>query len=552
MKINFSKDNKLTISQTKKINEIEPVVREEYENFIGLLAKKNSLKGIDWLLDVTCRNSFSSNLHQRMCQLALIEEIVSSGDSIEEIVVDDFSMKEVIKDYLEQEGIKCRVQSKRFKIGVISLLYNILLSAYLLLNQWLWPKLIRRSIRPSGKVVLLENFLFLDSFDKKYTLIDRNYPGFFDYYAEEKKNEVWYLSILNGIKHPHQWLPLLNSINKSSQQILIMEDYLAIKDYLISFYYSLLLPMKIKKIPKWRNYDISHIVLEEAKKELGSYSLIWNILYYRSFSNLKDCKIEPKLVIDWHENQTIDRALNLGIKKNFPNANIKGYQGFVVSDFYSSLTPTLYEKENGLLPDQIYVISEKLIQKRKKYSNDFNILLAPAFRYVNAMHLTKRKKSKKDRILVALPMLYTEAQQVFDLVLGANFDREMEIIIKKHPTVMKKDLLRNVSIADDSRIKYTDKKLTDLLDESILFITMTSSAAIESVLSQTYVAIIANRRGVTANPIENIVDQKYWRLCYTPNCVIDAYNHAKDNPVLNESKYLVPLNRQTFDDFLNQ
>ena len=40
MKINFSKDSKLTISQTKKINEIEPLVREEYENYIGLLAEK--------------------------------------------------------------------------------------------------------------------------------------------------------------------------------------------------------------------------------------------------------------------------------------------------------------------------------------------------------------------------------------------------------------------------------------------------------------------------------------------------------------------------------
>ena len=99
MKINFSKDNKLTISQTKKINEIEPLVREEYENYIGLLAEENSLEGIDWLLDVTCRNTFSSNLHKRMCHLALIEEIISCGESIEEIVVDDFSMEKCLYVY---------------------------------------------------------------------------------------------------------------------------------------------------------------------------------------------------------------------------------------------------------------------------------------------------------------------------------------------------------------------------------------------------------------------------------------------------------------------
>ena len=55
---------------------------------------------------------------------------------------------------------------------------------------------------------------------------------------------------------------------------------------------------------------------------------------------------------------------------------------------------------------------------------------------------------------------------------------------------------------------------------------MTSSAAIESILCQTFVAIVANNSGATANPIENIVDPKYWRLCYTPNCIGLAFERV--------------------------
>ena len=80
---------------------------------------------------------------------------------------------------------------------------------------------------------------------------------------------------------------------------------------------------------------------------------------------------------------------------------------------------------------------------------------------------------------------------------------------------------------------------------------MTSSAAIESVLCQTFVAIVANNSGASANPIENIVDPKYWRLCYTPNCIGLALGEAKKNSVIDTTNYLVPLNNETFGKFIN-
>ena len=50
-----------------------------------------------------------------------------------------------------------------------------------------------------------------------------------------------------------------------------------------------------------------------------------------------------KKVVDWNENQVIDRSLNLAIRKYYPGVKILGYQGYVVSEYYVSHSPADYE-----------------------------------------------------------------------------------------------------------------------------------------------------------------------------------------------------------------
>ena len=79
MKIDLRKEGRLTVDQSRKINEIEPQVRYEFDQYIGKLASENSLNGIDWFLETTCRNTFASDSHNRFCQIALISELFSVG-----------------------------------------------------------------------------------------------------------------------------------------------------------------------------------------------------------------------------------------------------------------------------------------------------------------------------------------------------------------------------------------------------------------------------------------------------------------------------------------
>jgi len=552
MELDLRRNGKLATKFAEEINSLEPIVRAEYNDYIGELAEINNINNLGWLAEVTCRNTFASQIHNQMCRLALLESQLKQRNPVTSILVDDDSMYASVVELLKKYGqfLPITISGiKRFRNSQI--FYNFFKTIYMCFNNWVWPKVIAGREKPKGKIIYLENFLFLDSFDSSDNFKDRNYPGFIENLNLNQRSRVWYVPSILGLKLPHHWIQILRSINKSSSQFLLKEDYLSIKDYFYAIYNSFVIPKNIRHIPKWRDIDISKIVKDEALVEIGSYSLVYVVLYYRFIKRIKDCGIEMEFVVDWNENQTLDRALNLGMKKFFPNTLTKGYQGFVINDYYASLTPTCYERDHGLLPDQIYVISQLLVNRRLEYCKDLNVSLAPAFRYQKAIDYNSKPNLKRKAILIALPMLHTESQQLLNLVLNANIESDVNIIIKRHPTVLMNTLLRNVAEANNTRLIYTEKNLIDVMDEATLFVTMTSSAGIEAILCNTYVAIIANSSAPTANPLQDIVDPKFWSLCYTPENIKKAFNHALNNKFLNKIDYLVPLTKKTFSNFID-
>jgi len=191
------------------------------------------------------------------------------------------------------------------------------------------------------------------------------------------------------------------------------------------------------------------------------------------------------------------------------------------------------------------------VKSRFIYCNDLDISVAPAFRYQKAIDHESKEIKKKKVVIIALPMLFSESRRLLDLVLRANLDSDTEFLVKRHPTVTMSKLMRNVEQANNARLKFTEKNLVDLMDESRLFITMTSSAAIEAILCNTDVAIIANQSQPTANPLGGIVDPEYWSICHTSEDIVKAFNSSLKNRLLDNNEYLVPLTEKTLSDFID-
>ena len=109
MELDLRKIGRLSVKHAQEITRLEPLVRNEYNDFIGELIRLNTIKELVWLTRVTCRNTYISMIHDRMCRLALLESLLQSETSLKCIIVDDHAIGEAVSQMLVRYGSDARV-----------------------------------------------------------------------------------------------------------------------------------------------------------------------------------------------------------------------------------------------------------------------------------------------------------------------------------------------------------------------------------------------------------------------------------------------------------
>jgi hypothetical protein len=117
-------------------------------------------------------------------------------------------------------------------------------------------------------------------------------------------------------------------LRRSETRFIIAEDFLRARDYLSILTFPLRAGRQKIKAPRFRGFDLSDLITEEQKQRVDLLSLS-ACLIYRLFLRLGESGLEPKLVIDWYENQVIDKAVVAGARQAFPRARIIGVQLFL-------------------------------------------------------------------------------------------------------------------------------------------------------------------------------------------------------------------------------
>jgi hypothetical protein len=516
-KLDLRKDGKLSVENAKIITAIQQGVQQEYTDFIGNLIKANKVEDLQWLMQVTCRNTYISKIYDLMCRLSLLECLLKDGKNISCIYIDSPAIEYPVIELLERYNSKTKIYiieckgNKKF-----SLIKNIVRNLYYCLNLWLWPLLIKNKSKPKTSVFLLDTFLLKGSFDENLKLQDRHYPGLIDMIPDTLKDKTWYLSTLSGFKYPWDWIQVFSQVSKSVDSIILKEYWLKPKDYLFAIQKSITLAKTIDKIPSWNGLNISRIVKEEIMYEKGGHAITQSILMYLSFNRYKESGIKIDGMVDWFENQTVDRGLYLGMRKYFPDTYIKGYLGFVPEEYYVGIFPAKYENEAHMLPDELLVVGNNYANDMKRFFSQMKVFNAPAFRFKDVLSIKQKRNNRRDVILLALPMKFDEIARIIGTVVDLNFDNSAyRWIIKPHPTSSEKDIQKLIPNSLSSVFEFSNLPLTEIFQNTHLLITSASSAALEAAVSGIYVAIIGNRSGPTINRLSGLVDESFWSICYT-------------------------------------
>ena len=165
IELDLRKDGKLSIENAKKITTIQQGIQQEYTDFIGNLITANKVKDLQWLMQITCRNTYISKIYDYMCRLSLLESLLKDGENISCVYIDRPTIKYPVIELLERYNSKtkiCIIECKENK--KFSLLKNLVKNIYYCLNLWLWSFLIRNKSKPKKSVFLLDTFLLKDSF----------------------------------------------------------------------------------------------------------------------------------------------------------------------------------------------------------------------------------------------------------------------------------------------------------------------------------------------------------------------------------------------------
>jgi hypothetical protein len=526
MKIDFTFVGKISPQYARLFNQIAVDIQHPFTELINSVSRKHS-KSIDWWVSSPAsRNTFVSPLFHYCCCIALLQELIRKKEPVSGIMVDSRAFKKIIEDYLSGHGISAKVTLARLpaKQRLKKLVRPIYVTFGILLRQLLLFFIARQTLflrRP----LQLEPLTLIDTFVMPgYVEKDRYYPGVLDALSEEEKQRVWFVPHFYGFR-PWQFLQVIKRLRKAERNFILKDDFLKFGDYWCLWQHLFRIRKLQMKPSFFYGADISPLVREELTSFRGVSSSYMPLLNYCFAKRLKEAGIELRLVIDWFENQNIDRGWNVGFRRFFPKAETIGYQGFIVSSHYLCMYPTKEEKDNKVIPNKLAVIGKELTQSASRFCPDLDVCVAPAFRF---QHVWQKRKyspaSNGHTILVALPIVISEAVDILKLLVPAANELAdgVRFWIKPHPTASQLQIQSAFGPGWLEQFEFVDGDFGDCVEKSNLLISSASSACMETLAKSIPVIIIGNSHGLTQNPIPETITDDIWRLCYTPQEIADA------------------------------
>ncbi len=526
MKLDLTRDGALSPEQAKRLESIAEELRAPFHALIAELAAPHA-QDIDWwVTSLASRNTFSSNLYLRCCQAVL-----AVREAPAEVMVDSPALAQTL-------AVRCTVPGWRHCAAEWARRAKALAAA---LYSFTGRALAGRSRpTPQGSITLVDTFVFADSIDDDGRLRDHYYPGMLEQLTEEERGAVWFAPTLYRVRNH---LALLGKLRRAKENFLLPEDFLKLEDYAHAFAHPWRAPRVASGPRMLAGVDVAPLVREAEAEGFATSGTLEAVLRRRFARRLKESGVQLRMVLEWYENQELDRGAVAGLHEAYPGVPVVGYQGYVVSRHYLCMFPTREEQAAGLVPKSVAVVGPAFVEPAREFCPGLSVETAPAFRFRNFPGPTPKAEP---RILVALPIHIGEAR---DIVQRLPADRNL--LLKPHPLA---SMERIGSVPAGCEV--VSGNLDELIAGAGMLVSSASSACVQALVSGVPVAVMGSLRGLTQNPIPPGTDRSLWDLCYTAaelRASIDRFAARSASDVERDraagralrERFFTPVTRQT-------
>ena len=514
----------LTPELNALFNDSASEIRNEFNALIEQLSLPN-VRNIDWIVStLASRNKYFSPLFIRCCRLAFVKRLIDDGHNVREIVLADRPLAELLQAHFRQQGRNIAVRcTERFLARGRRLIRPI--RQYAVASVLLCLRCLGRSrawhsrTMPSEPIVLIDTFVLNNGGDEggivNDAYKDRYYSGLWEQLTDEEKRQVFFVPTIVGFRNPWR---AFNSIRRVNFPFLISDDYLTVGDYLYILGYPFRALMLDLPDVAFRGFDLTNVINQERSSTCTDFISLLGLLNYRFADRLAQHHVRVRLLIDWYENQVMDRGMIVGFHRFHSATKIVGYQGYVIATTLHIYThPNRTEQIGQAVPDVVAVTGRGLVEDIREFCPDVCVDVAPGFRF---QKLWRKRElwpdSLRFTVLVALPINLDDSAHILRELTndpGMLEDPNLRFAVKPHPTNNPQQIRRLLPGTWPESLEILTGDFHDCLEKSNLLITNASSVSLEALAKGVPVIVIAPATGILQNPIPKAIDPNLWAVC---------------------------------------
>jgi hypothetical protein len=514
--------NHLTLDHVRALESVIDEIKPDFHALIKSLYDRAD-RSIFWMVNsLVSRSNYSSDLFQDLCGLELARQAAAAGTA-DKIIVRSPGQKKVLDAYFRYHQIPIPV---RCPGALTSMLGRIGKPVYDVLRNIQWSlaylkqknKQRRQAVPVNRPLILIDTFFSAYIF-KSGEFKDRYYTGLLDHLTPEQEADVFFVPNVISWRRIGRMVRIAEG---AREKFIYFFDFLKLKDYL----FALSAPFAIRRIPLgqfgFRGMPIGPVLKADFRKHIAQRSAFRGILFFCFFKRLKQAGICLHLVVDWFENQMVDRGFNKGKNTFFPDTPSIGYQGLIAAyKWHFQVQPTQAEARAGVIPQTMAVIGRGLKTIARQYYPGLDVMVAPGLRFSDIHKLpVKGPDQFSDTapvILVALPIWVEDSLEILGLlfhVLDLIRQKQAKVWIKPHPS-LDFDAVQSAMPSWPRKFTLIEGDFADTVQTADLLISSGSTVCMEAIAYGIPVIVIGSRTSVTKNIIPETVPKQIWDLCYT-------------------------------------
>src|SRR5208337_537513 len=559
---------------SRLLEEVANEIRSEHVTWIDKINHKYGGELEWWFGNVASRNIYQSDVFQYCCYLVLLERLWEQQTKKPAlIVVDSPGLASAIHHWAQDKKVpvsfhgrhrfytkKCSNSARFFLRWVDFIIITITRKiASAVLNK---DNVIKRS--QSCDIVMVSTFVHASSISDSGTFYDRYLPQMKEYL--EKNNKI---VIIHPVFHGfhYNFFTIFKKISRSSDEFVIQENYLKLRDYLHAWIYPIRFLRQNLVIPEFHGFDVKDIVHED-QTNADVQNVLQAILTFRLMQLLGMKGLKLHSFIDWYENQTLNRAIVAGVHNAFPGVKTIGAQMFLHYPNFLSLSPSRSETNAGVVPDILLTTSRYQCELARAFDPNLKCIPAAALRYAHVFTQEVPNAAIRDSsnrsVLVLTSFNQDETIELLQMIqeIKKHLAINVTIYIRFHPDIRTDEIIKLYpGLQNNGCCTIFHGSLAEGIRDASAVIANGSSSMIEAVAKGTPAIFVGNQNKLNLNPLSGMSTPLFTE-CYSGDEVSAALltylnlsdSERRENRDLGKSIrdiFFLPVNDETLAPFLS-